>query len=28
MPWEREVFVGLLNQHLEEEELKNKTANR
>mgnify|MGYP003126523999 CR=1 FL=1 len=24
MPWERDVYVGLLKQHLEEEELKRK----
>lgn len=24
LPWERDVYVGLLQQHLEEEELKNK----
>ena len=24
MPWERDICVGLLRQHLEEEELKNK----
>ncbi len=24
MPWERDVYVGLLEQHLEEEELKQK----
>ena len=24
MPWERDIYVGLLQQHLEEEELKNK----
>ena len=24
MPWERDIYVGLLRQHLEEEELKNK----
>jgi hypothetical protein len=24
IPWEREVYVGLLQQHLEEEELKQK----
>ena len=22
MPWERDIYVGLLKQHLEEEELK------
>jgi len=22
MPWERDIYVGLLRQHLEEEELK------
>ena len=27
MPWERDVYVTLLKQHLEEEELKHKTAN-
>ncbi len=24
MPWERDIYVGLLQQHLEEEELKAK----
>tara|TARA_Y100001970_G_C13905494_1_gene685838 strand:+ start:168 stop:350 length:183 start_codon:yes stop_codon:yes gene_type:complete len=24
MPWERDIYVGLLKQHLEEEELKRK----
>jgi len=24
MPWERDIYVGLLQQHLEEEEQKNK----
>ncbi len=24
MPWERDIYVGLLRQHLEEEEQKNK----
>ena len=24
MPWERDIYVGLLQQHLEEEELKEK----
>jgi len=24
MPWERDIYVGLLQQHLEEEELKQK----
>ena len=24
MPWERDIYVGLLRQHLEEEELKQK----
>ena len=24
MPWERDIYVGLLKQHLEEEELKQK----
>jgi len=24
MPWERDIYVGLLRQHLEEEEEKNK----
>tara|TARA_A100001015_G_scaffold145070_1_gene160867 strand:- start:810 stop:914 length:105 start_codon:yes stop_codon:yes gene_type:complete len=30
MPWEREIYVGLLLQHLEEEEMKRKheEANR
>jgi len=27
MPWEREVYVALLLQHLEEEKLKQQTAN-
>ena len=27
MPWERDIYVGLLQQHLEEEELKQKQAN-
>jgi|TARA_B100000900_G_scaffold384209_1_gene372855 hypothetical protein len=27
MPWERDVYVALLQQHLEEEELKNKQQN-
>ena len=26
IPWERDVYVGLLQQHLEEEELKRKQA--
>jgi len=26
MPWERDIYVGLLKQHLEEEELKRKQA--
>jgi len=26
MPWERDVYVSLLQAHLEEEELKNKTG--
>jgi hypothetical protein len=25
MPWERDIYVTLLNQHLEEEELKSKS---
>tara|TARA_Y100001970_G_scaffold290_1_gene338 strand:- start:349 stop:522 length:174 start_codon:yes stop_codon:yes gene_type:complete len=24
MPWERDIYVGMLKQHLEEEELKRK----
>ena len=24
MPWERDIYVGLLQQHIEEEELKQK----
>ena len=27
MPWEREVYLGLLNQHIEEENLKAQQAN-
>jgi len=27
MPWERDIYVALLKQHLEEEELKHKQAN-
>ena len=27
MPWERDIYVGLLRQHLEEEELKQKQRN-
>jgi|TARA_Y100001970_G_scaffold285971_1_gene407006 hypothetical protein len=27
MPWERDIYVGLLQQHLEEEELKQKQKN-
>jgi len=27
MPWERDIYVALLKQHLEEEELKYKKAN-
>ena len=27
MPWERDVYVTLLKQHLEEEEAKHKQAN-
>ncbi|QJT70026.1 putative baseplate hub assembly catalyst [Synechococcus phage SynMITS9220M01] len=27
MPWERDIYVALLQQHLEEEELKNKQQN-
>ena len=27
MPWERDIYVGLLQQHLEEEELKQKQSN-
>jgi len=26
IPWERDIYVGLLKDHLEEEELKHKTA--
>ena len=26
MPWERDIYVGLLKQHLEEEELKRQQA--
>ena len=26
MPWERDIFVGLLNQHIEEENLKAQQA--
>ncbi len=26
IPWERDIYVGLLKQHLEEEELKRKQA--
>jgi len=26
MPWERDIYVGLLNQHVEEENLKAKQA--
>ena len=26
MPWERDIYVGLLNQHIEEENLKAKQA--
>ena len=26
MPWERDIYVGLLQAHLEEEELKRKQA--
>ena len=28
MPWERDIYVGLLNQWVEEENLKAKQANR
>tara|TARA_Y100001938_G_C8025786_1_gene397946 strand:- start:610 stop:786 length:177 start_codon:yes stop_codon:yes gene_type:complete len=28
MPWEREVYLGLLNQYIEEENLKAQQANR
>ena len=27
MPWEREIYLGLLNQYIEEENLKAKQAN-
>jgi len=27
MPWERDIYVGLLKQHLEEEELKRNQSN-
>ena len=27
MPWERDIYVGLLNQHIEEENLKAKHPN-
>ena len=27
MPWERDIYVGLLNQYIEEEKLKAKQAN-
>jgi len=27
MPWERDIYVGLLKQHLEEEELKRNQQN-
>ena len=27
MPWEREVYLGLLNQYIEEENLKAQQAN-
>jgi len=27
MPWERDIYVILLEQHLEDEEVKRKTAN-
>ena len=27
MPWEREVYLGLLNQYIEEENLKSQQAN-
>ena len=27
IPWEREVYLGLLNQHIEEENLKAQQAN-
>jgi len=27
IPWERDIYVGLLKQHLEEEELKHKQKN-
>ena len=26
MPWERDIYVGMLNQHIEEENLKAKQA--
>jgi hypothetical protein len=28
MPWERDIYVMMLEEHLEEEELKHKTANK
>ncbi len=27
MPWERDIYVGLLQQHLEEEQLKQRQKN-
>jgi hypothetical protein len=27
MPWERDIYVGLLQQHIEEEKLKQQQAN-
>jgi len=27
MPWERDIYVGLLQQHLEEEQLKQRQQN-
>ena len=28
MPWERDIYIMMLEDHLEEEELKRKTANK
>jgi hypothetical protein len=28
MPWERDIYVMMLEEHLEDEELKHKTANK
>jgi hypothetical protein len=27
IPWEREIFIGMLNRHIEEENKKNRKAN-